>query len=167
MIATLRRTDGFTLVEAMIALFFLSFMVAEMAMVDIGAQRSAQLARQVTKANAFADEGLEKTRNVSYANLQVPIANMNESCCIGAACPVDLAAVPPLSAMPVNVARCATIAPIEGVFTRTRIVTPLDAANAVTALTASGKADVVVTVTFTDARGAPQRVSVASVMTKF
>jgi hypothetical protein len=46
-------------------------------------------------------------------------------------------------------------------------VTPLDAANAVTALTGSGKADVVVTVTFTDARGTPQRVSVASVMTKY
>jgi len=167
MIAPLSRTDGFTLVEAMIALFFLSFMVGEMAMVDVGAKRSAQLARQITKANTFADEGVEKTRNVSYANLQVAIGNMNEACCIGTACPVNLAANPPLPTVPANVARCTSIAPIEGVFTRTRIVTPLDAANAVAALTASGKADVVVTVTFNDARGTPQRVSVASVMTKF
>jgi len=167
MISALRRADGFTLVESMIALFFLSFMVGEMAMVDIGAQRSAQLAKQLTKANAYADEGMEKTRNILYAKLQLPSGNMNETCCIGAACLVDLAAIPPLPAVPANVARCTSIAPIEGVFTRQRIVTPLTDANAATPLDASGKADVVVTVTFTDARGAPQRVSVASVMTKY
>ncbi len=146
----LRRTDGFTLVESMIALFFLSFMVGEMAMVDIGAQRSAQLAKQLTKANAYADEGMEKTRNILYAKLQLPSGNMNESCATAG-----------------NVVTCTSLAPIEGLFTRQRIVTPLDANNAVTTLSASGKTDVVVTVTFTDARGAPQRVSVASVMTKY
>lgn len=167
MIAPLLRTDGFTLVESMIALFFLSFMVGEMAMVDVGAKRSAQLARQITKANSYADEGLEKCRNVTYPNLQLAVANMNDTCCIGAACPVNLAANPPLPAMPDNVARCTSTTPFEGIFTRTRIVTPLDVNNAVTNLSASGKADVVVTVTFVDARGAAQRVSVASVMTKY
>jgi len=150
MIASLRRTDGFSLVESMIALFFLSFMVVEMGMVDVGAKRSAHHARQITKANSYADDGMEKTRNVSYAKLQLASDNMNETCAIVG-----------------NIATCTSNAPIEGVFTRVRIVTPLDAADAVTTLTASGKADVVVTVTFTDARGAPQRVSVASVMTKF
>lgn len=146
----LRRTDGFTLVESMIALFFLSFMVVEMATVDVGAKRSSQLAKQITKANALADEGLEKSRNMTYAKLQLAIGDMNEACAFAG-----------------NVATCTSTAPIEGVFTRTRIVTPLDAANAVTTLAASGKADVVVTITFTDARKTPQRVSVASVMTKF
>ena len=150
MMTPLRRTDGFTLIESMIALFFLSFMVGEMAMVDVGAKRSAHLARQITKANTFADEGMEKTRNILYAKLQLPSGNMNETCAIAG-----------------NIATCTSNAPIEGVFTRTRIVTPLTAANAVAALTASGKADVVVTITFTDARGVPQRVSVASVMTKY
>lgn len=150
MITPLRRADGFTLIESMIALFFLSFMVGEMAMVDIGAQRSAQLARQLTKANTYADEGMEKTRNILYAKLQLPSGNMNETCVVAG-----------------NIATCTSNAPIERIFTRQRIVTPLNAANAVTTLSASGKADVVVTVTFTDARGGPQRVSVASVMTKF
>jgi len=150
MMTPLRRTDGFTLVESMIALFFLAFLVSELAMVDVGAKRSAHLARQITKANTFADEGMEKTRNILYAKLQLPSGNMNETCAIAG-----------------NIATCTSIAPIEGVFTRRRIVTPLDAANAVTTLGASGKTDVVVTVTFTDARGTPQRVSVASVMTKY
>lgn len=150
MIALLRRTDGFTLVESMIALFFLSFMVGEMAIVDVSAKRSSQLAKNITKANTYADEGLEKSRNMTYPKLQLAIADMNEACTLAG-----------------SVATCTSIAPIEGIFTRTRIVTPLDAANAVTTLTASGKADVVVTVTFTDARRALQRVSVASVMTKF
>lgn len=150
MTALLRRTDGFTLVESMIALFFLAFMVGEMAVVDVSAKRSSQLAKNITKANTYADEGLEKSRNIAYANLQLAIADMNEACAFAG-----------------NVATCTSNAPIEGIFTRTRVVTPLDAANAVTTLAASGKADVVVFVTFTDARGAPQRVSVASVMTKF
>ena len=150
MMTSLRRTDGFTLVESMIALFFLAFLVSELAMVDIGAKRSAHLARQITKANTFADEGMEKTRNILYAKLQLPSGNMNETCAIAG-----------------NIATCTSNAPIEGVFTRRRIVTPLNSANAVTTLGASGKTDVVVTVTFTDARGTPQRVSVASVMTKY
>jgi Tfp pilus assembly protein PilV len=103
----LRRTDGFTLIESMIALFFLSFLVGELAMVDVGAKRSAHLARQITKANTFADEGMEKTRNILYAKLQLPSGNMNETCAIGG-----------------DIATCTSNAPIEGVFTRRRIVTP-------------------------------------------
>ncbi|MHB8835726.1 MAG: type IV pilus modification PilV family protein [Candidatus Methylomirabilia bacterium] len=156
MITHLRRTDGFTLVESMIALFFLSFMVGEMAMVDVGAKRSAHLAKQITKANTYADEGMEKARNINYAKLFLANGNMNETCVPNPA-PTDTT----------TTVTCTSIAPIEGTFTRRRIVTTLDAANAATPLDASGKADVVVTVTFTDARGAAQRVSVASVMTKF
>lgn len=145
-----RRDAGFTLVESMIALFLLSFIVAEMAMVSIYATRSSQLARQITKANMLADIAVEKSRNRAYASLQIPIPDLAESCAIAA-----------------NVATCTSNAPIEGVYTRVRTVTPLDAANAVTALTGSRKADVVATVTFTDARGAAQRVSVASVVTSY
>lgn len=156
MMTPLRRTDGFTLIESMIALFFLAFMVGEMAMVDVGAKRSAHLARQITKANTFADEGMEKTRNILYAKLQLSSGNMNETC-----------VPPPVTPDTRTIVTCTSNAPIEGVFTRRRIVTPLNAANAVTTLGASGKTDVVVTVTFTDARGVPQRVSVGSVMTKY
>lgn len=141
---------GFTLIETMIAMFLLSFMVAELAMVDIGAKRSATLAKRITKANALADDALEKSRNRAYTNLQLAIVDLAEACTFAG-----------------NVATCTSTAPIEGVFTRVRTVTPRDAAYAVTTLTASGMADIDVTVTFTDERGAQQRVSVASVLTKF
>jgi len=146
------RTDagGFTLVESMIALFLISFIVGEMAMVTIGATRSTHFAKQITKANMYADEALEKTRNTAYKNLQLAIGGLGESCTVSA-----------------NVATCTSTAPLEGMYTRVRIVRPLDAANAVTTLASSKKADVVATVTFTDARGQAQRVSVASVMTNF
>jgi len=146
----LRDAVGFTLIETMIAMLLLAFIVGEMAMVDVGAKRSANLAKRVTKANALADDAVEKSRNRAYANLQLAMADLGEACAIAS-----------------NVATCTSTAPIEGIFTRVRRVTPLNAANAVTALSASGKADVVVTVTFADARGNPQRISVASVVTKF
>lgn len=145
-----RGTGGFTLVETMIAMFLLSFIVGEMAMVDIGAKRSANLAKRITKANALADDAVEKSRNRSYANLQLAISDLSESCTIVS-----------------DVATCTSTAPLEGIFTRVRTVTPLDAANAVTTLSASAKADVVVSVTFADAHGNQQRISVASVVTKF
>lgn len=141
---------GFTLIETMIAMFLLSFMVAELAMVDIGAKRSATLAKRITKANALADDAIEKSRNRAYTNLQLAIGDLGEACTMAG-----------------SVATCTSTAPIEGVFTRVRTVTPRDAAHAVTTLTASGMADIDVTVTFTDERGATQRVSVASVLTKF
>jgi Tfp pilus assembly protein PilV len=145
-----RRSDGFTLIESMIAMFFLSFMVVEMAMVDVGAKRSSHLASQITKANTYADEGMEKTRNILYAKLLLPSGNMNEACATAG-----------------NVTTCTSITPLDGIYTRQRIVTPLTAANVATTLAAGVKADVVVTVTFTDARGTAQRVSLASVMSKY
>ena len=169
MMTPLRRTDGFTLIESMIALFFLAFMVGEMAMVDVGAKRSAHLARQITKANTFADEGMEKTRNVLYAKLflAIPCDINSDGDCTDPGETRETCAPSPAPTDTTATVTCTSIAPIEGTFTRQRIVTTLDAANASTPLNASGKADVVVTITFTDARGAPQRVSVASVMTKY
>lgn len=143
-------TRGFTLIETMIAMLLLAFIVSEMAMVDVGAKRSANLAKRITKANALAEDAVEKSRNRAYPNLQLAMADLGENCVIAS-----------------NVATCTSTAPIEGLFTRQRRVTPLDAANATTTLSASGKADVIVTVTFADARGNPQRVSVGSVLTKF
>jgi prepilin-type N-terminal cleavage/methylation domain-containing protein len=141
---------GFTLVESMIALFLVSFIVSQMALVTISATRSTQYAKQVTKANMYADEALEKSRNTAYANLQQPVTGLAETCVVAA-----------------NVATCTSNAPLEGIYTRVRIVRPLDAANSVTTLAVSKKAQVVATVTFTDARGAAQRVSAASVMTSY
>ena len=54
----LRSAGGFTLVETMIALFLLTFIIAELGMVDVAAKRSAMLARQMTQANALADDAV-------------------------------------------------------------------------------------------------------------
>lgn len=157
---TLRRADGFTLVEVMIAMFLLAFIVGELAMVDVGAKRSSNLAKRITKANALVDDAIEKSRNRAYAKQQQAAYDWNGDG--DTTDPEDEACV-----MSGNVATCTSNGPIEGLFTRVRVVTPLDAANAPTTLTASGKVDVVATVTFADARGNPQRISAASIMTKF
>lgn len=143
--------EGFTLIETMIAMFLVSFIVGQLGLVQISTTRSAQLSKQIGQANALADDALEKSRNIdSYGNLQTALPGLNEACVIHA-----------------NVATCTSSAPIGGIFTRVRMITPLNAANTVTSLASSSKADVVVTVTFTDARLVAQRVSVASVMTRY
>lgn len=66
---------GFTLIEAMISMFFLAFIVGEMVMVDTYAKRSTNLARRLTEANMIAEGVLEKSRNTSYANLNTQFSN--------------------------------------------------------------------------------------------
>jgi prepilin-type N-terminal cleavage/methylation domain-containing protein len=65
----LRSGAGFTLIEVMISMFFLAFIVGEMAMVTTMARRSSAQARRVTDANMLAEAVLEKSRNTDWINL--------------------------------------------------------------------------------------------------
>lgn len=80
------RDAGFSLVEVMIALFFLSFMVAEMAMLSIHATRSSTYAQRLTRANMIAEAVVEASRNTAFDKLKTQWcvdANGNNSCDAG------------------------------------------------------------------------------------
>jgi Tfp pilus assembly protein PilV len=62
---------GFTFVEVMIALFMLSFIAGGMAMISIHASRSSTYAQRLTRANAIAEDVLEKSRNTAFESLNV------------------------------------------------------------------------------------------------
>jgi prepilin-type N-terminal cleavage/methylation domain-containing protein len=62
-------SGGFTLIEVMIAMLFLSFIVQGLAMVALHAQRSGIHSRRLTSANVLAEQALEKYRNTDYDNL--------------------------------------------------------------------------------------------------
>jgi len=136
---------GFTLVESMIAMFFLSFLVAEMGMIFMYASRNTNLAQRITRANALADEALEKSRNTAYENLQLANGALGEACVTAG-----------------TIATCTSS--VDGRFTRVRTVSPLPGG---TALASSNQADVDVVVRFTDGKGTPQTVRVASVVTRY
>lgn len=142
---SLRAAAGFTLVESMIAMFFLAFIVGEMGMIFVYASRNTNLAQRVTRANALADEAIEKSRNTAYNNLQLANTALGEAC-----------------AMAGTVATCTST--VDGRFTRVRTVSPLPGG---TALSSSNQSDVAVVVSFTDGRGVPQTLRVASVVTRY
>lgn len=88
MAPTTRRTcdAGFTLVEVMVSLFFLSFMVVAMATVSIHATRSSTYAQRLTRANMIAEAVVEASRNTAFDKLKTPWcidANGNNSCDAG------------------------------------------------------------------------------------
>ena len=142
---------GFTLIEAMIAMFFVAFMVVEMGTVMSYASRNTNLSQRITRANTLADEAIEKSRNTAYGNLQLPITALGEAC---------------TSAGGDAVACTSTL---DGArFARVRTVTPRDSSlpPGTTTLTISQKVDVDVTVSFTDARGTPQAIRVASIISR-
>jgi Tfp pilus assembly protein PilV len=136
---------GFTLVESMIAMFFLAFIVGEMGMVFVYASRNTNLSQRITRANQLADEAIEKSRNTAYNNLQLANGALGEACAIAG-----------------TVATCTST--VDGRFTRVRTVSPLPGG---TALASSNQSDVDVVVTFTDARGAAQTIRVATVVTRY
>ena len=63
------RAEGFTLIEVMITMFFISFIVQTLAMVSLYAQKSSTFARRLTSANIIAEQTMETYRNTAYANL--------------------------------------------------------------------------------------------------
>jgi len=64
-----KKEEGFTLIEVMITMFFLTFIVQGLAMVSLYAQRTGIYARRLTSANILAEQSLESARNTAYINL--------------------------------------------------------------------------------------------------
>jgi type II secretory pathway pseudopilin PulG len=143
--------SGFTLIEAMIAMFFVALMVAEMGTVMSYASRNTNFSKNITRANALADEAIEKSRNTAYENIQFPITALGEACTSAGG----------------NVVECTSTLD-GGRFARVRTVTPRDSSlpPGPTTLEASQKVDVDVTVSFTDARRMPQAMRVASIISR-
>ena len=151
-----KREAGFTLVETMIAMFFIAFIVAEMAMVSVYSSRSSQFSRRINEANHLASQLADAARNTAYPNLQSAltyrvtdpangaIANVTETCTLA------------------GTAVTCTASVLQ--FTQTRTVTPLPSG---TAFAASESVDVDITVAWTDARGQAQQVRVATVVSKW
>ncbi|HWR98112.1 MAG TPA: prepilin-type N-terminal cleavage/methylation domain-containing protein [Candidatus Methanoperedens sp.] len=157
---------GFTLIEVMISMFFLAFIVGELAMVSTYARRSTAYAQRVTEANMFAEAVLEKARNAAWNNLDTrfsaadnppdPIVfdlnrdgiveSYNETCASAGV-----------------VTTCTAAA---GTYTIVRTVTPY-LPSAATPFASSTAADIGVVVSWRDAKGATQEIRVATVRTKF
>jgi len=73
----LTASAGFTLIEAMISMFFIAFIVGELAMVSGYAARSTNYARRISEANMLAEGVLEKSRNTAYANLNTRFSSLD------------------------------------------------------------------------------------------
>lgn len=141
----IRGVSGFTLVESMIAMFFLAYIVGQLGLVFNYASRNTNLSRRIATANQFAEEAVEKSRNTAYNNLQLANASLAEACTMAG-----------------TVATCNST--VGSIFTRVRTVSPLPGG---TALISSNQSDINVVVSFTDARGNPQTIRVASVVSRF
>ncbi|HEY5999653.1 MAG TPA: prepilin-type N-terminal cleavage/methylation domain-containing protein [bacterium] len=158
---------GFTLIEVMISMFFLAFIVGEMAMISTYARRSTAFAQRLTEANMFAEAVLEKSRNTAWNNLATrfsaldtppdPIVfdlnkdgvveSYNETCVAGG-----------------TVTTCTAVA---GAYTIERTVTQYLPTAGAAFTSATTAADLGVTVRWTDAKGVAQQVRVATVRAKF
>lgn len=148
---SIRGQVGFTLIESMIAMFFLAFMVGDLGVVFVYASRNTNLSQRITRANQLADEAIEKSRNADYEKLQDPIGLLGETGAAGAT---------------------HTTSHDNGRFTRVRTVTPYDkdfdtGGNTVIPLADSNRAVVDVVVTFVDARGTSQTIRVAAVVSRY
>jgi len=141
---------GFTLIESMIAMFFLAFMVAEMANLTTYASRNTNLSQRTTRANTLADNAVERGRNTAYNSLQNPTGG--ETCAVSG-----------------FVATCTSTVPISTSvnFTVVRTITPRDAAGAPIALASSNLSDLDVTVSYTDARNNAQTLRVSSIISRY
>jgi Tfp pilus assembly protein PilV len=141
---------GFSLIEAMIAMFFVAFMATEMGMVMTFSSRNSNLSQRISRANALADEAIEKSRNTAYPSLQLPSSVLLESCTTSG-----------------QIVTC-TSTPDNGRFTRVRTITPRDTSfpPGITVLDISQKADIEVRVTFTDLQGNPQEIRVGSIISR-
>lgn len=175
------RELGFTLVEVMIALFFLSFMVTEMAALSVHATRSSTYAQRLTRANMIAEAVVEACRNTDFDKLKTrwfidadadgawdagePVETMcfdtngNGRCDTGEAAPAANQATTFSWGYDIM-----NGAQIPSYFTRSRTIQY----SAVSGLAIdSFTADVNVIVSWTDTRGQTQQVRLASVVSKY
>jgi hypothetical protein len=156
------KSGGFTLVEAVISLFFVAFIVSQLAMISIHGSHTSTLARRVTTANMLADEAIEKTRNRAFANVQDPINDLGETACADGmdydSAVVNVTTCPPRSPLPT---------PIDRLYRRHRIVRPIDPTGVIAPLASCNKAQVDVIVDFTDVQGNPRQIRVSSVVSRY
>jgi Tfp pilus assembly protein PilV len=160
-----RGQAGFTIIESMIAMFFLAYIVSQMGLVMLYASRTTNLSQRVTRANALAEEAVEKSRNTTYNSLQLPNTALGESC----------TTTPHDAAIPVNpnVVYCSSVLD-NNRFERVRTVSPEQCVYTTTPATCTSKAllesnrsRVDVSVYFTDAAGRPQAIRVASIVSRY
>lgn len=167
----LKSAAGFTLVEVMISMFFLAFIVGEMAMVSMYARRSTALAQRITEANMLAEAMLEKSRNTAWSHLNTRfsaldappdpvvfdlnrdgiVESYNETC------------TPATPSATTVVTTCTSTA---GVFTIARTVTPY-LPSSTTPFDQSAAADISVAVSWVDAKGGAHQIRNATVRSKF
>ncbi len=160
------NTAGFTLIEAMISMFFIAFIVGEMAMVSTYAKRSTNYARRLTEANMIAEGVLEKARNAAYVNLNTTFSAMDNP-----SDPIvfDLnkdgigESYSETCATTGTVTTCTATAQT---YTITRTVTPYQP-SAATPFNASTAADIDILVSWADDKGVGHQIRVTSVRTKF
>jgi prepilin-type N-terminal cleavage/methylation domain-containing protein len=157
---------GFTLIEVMISMFFLSFIVGELAMISTYARRSTAYAQRVTEANMLAEAVLEKSRNTAWNNLNTrfsaldtpadPIVfDLNRDGIVESYSEDCNPAAPDLT----------TCTCTAGLYTLTRKVRSYLPAGAT--LAACTAADIGIVVGWTDSKGVAQQVSLATVRAKF
>ena len=131
----------------MIAMFFLAFIVTQLAALSAPPAANTSLSKRTTLANQLADEAIEKSRNTPYENLQLAIAALGETC-----------AAPASSSLHLHRQR-------QPLHPRAHDHAAQLLAGA-SALASSNQTDIDVTVSFTDARGTTQAIQVASVVSR-
>ena len=162
-----RSQGGFTLIEAMVSMFFLAFIVGELGMVSSYATRSSGLARRLTAANVLAEQIQESCRNKAYGNLQIPMQFKMTDPASGALVPSPLETVVACDSVVYPTAsanRVCLQSVVLGDYTQRRSVTPIPAT---TVFSTSISADIDVIVSWTDAHGATQQIKVSTVRSKF
>jgi prepilin-type N-terminal cleavage/methylation domain-containing protein len=158
---------GFTLIEVMISMFFLAFIVGEMAMVSTYARRSTAFAQRVTEANMLAEAVLEKSRNTAWNNLNTRFSALDSP-----ADPIvfDLnrdGVVESYSEPCAGGGGGTTCTCTAGVYTIERTVAEYLPAPGAAFTSATAAADLGVAVRWTDSKGVAQQVSLATVRAKF
>lgn len=169
-----RREGGFSFLEVMVALFLLSLIVGEMAMISISATRTGTLAQRLGRANMIAEAVLETSRNTAFEKLDTQwFSDLNGDGVWSAGEPRESKSVAGTRSdlsWEYDLPNGTRIAPV---FSRVRAVeffkyadaaaTPQAVATAATATWAA----VTVTVAWTDAKGRAQQLQLQSRISKF
>lgn len=160
-----RGQAGFTLIEAMISMFFIAFIAGEMGMVMSYSSRSSNLARRITEANLFAEQVQESCRNAPYANLQIPLQFTLTS--PGSGAPITATESGACATVPAAPAVCQQSTILQYTWERTVTPIPIPPSTVTPTYAMSALANIDVVVKWTDAQGAPQQVIVSTTRSKY
>lgn len=163
-----RGGRGFTIIEAMISMFFITFIVSEMAMVSGYAGRSSNLARRLTQANLLAEQAQEFCRNAPYLNLQSAMQFKATDQLTGLLVTSALETVVACTDPPAATNRVCLQTTLLG-YTLLRAVTPVPVppSTTVPAFAVSEIADIDLVVSWIDAQGSTQQVIVSTMRAKY